>query len=327
MADNNDSKFGFKNKEKAEETLVLLESHDMQYRKLTVRGLLGRAKRVLTMTKAEDKVKNINDAIEVFENWLAENGGGAANKNAKTDNEDKVETVPGLGFKDKESAEKTLKILEDRDPEYQKLAVKGLIGSSKRVLSGTKNEEKIQSIKEGVKILEDFLEKFETENLIKNNRAYLAYNVIEQLPQPEDALQAEFLKAYGGPKAKGNYKHLRTMFPADDDSTSWDIIRNRNIAKLLAKLKEEDAKLFDDTGKPSEIHMQLIHWAYSPQPEKVKSYVGTLKKDTPPPEPKKAEKRKCEESASSGSGSASASEGSEKEEENGESPEKKAKTS
>lgn len=45
---NGESKFGFKDKEKAEETLQLLESHDMQYRKLTVRGLLGRAKRVLT---------------------------------------------------------------------------------------------------------------------------------------------------------------------------------------------------------------------------------------------------------------------------------------
>lgn len=137
MADKEDSKFGFKNKEKAEETLVLLESHDMQYRKLTVRGLLGRAKRVLSskpiisetfhqseilialisllvaveflVTKAEDKVKNINDAIEVFEKWLAENGGDAANKNAKTTTDDKVETVPGLGFKDKEAAEKTLK--------------------------------------------------------------------------------------------------------------------------------------------------------------------------------------------------------------------------
>jgi len=43
-----ESKFGFKDMEKALETLQLLESHDMQYRKLTVRGLLGRAKRVLT---------------------------------------------------------------------------------------------------------------------------------------------------------------------------------------------------------------------------------------------------------------------------------------
>lgn len=324
MADNGESKFGFKNKEKAEETLVLLESHDMQYRKLTVRGLLGRAKRVLSMTKAEEKLKNINDAIEIFENWLAENGGSAANKNAKTVTEDKVETVPGLGFKDKEAAEKTLKILEDRDPDYQKLAVKGLIGSSKRVLSGTKNEEKIQSIKDGVKILEDFLEKFETDNLIKNNRAYFAYNLIEKLPQPADALQAEFLKAYGGPKAKGNYKHLRTMYPEEDDSTSWDIVRNRNITKLLAKLKEEDLKLFDDAGKPTEIHLELIHWAYSPQPDKVKSYVGKLKQATPPPT-KKAEKRKCEDSASSDSDSDDSE--MEDKEENGESPEKKAKTS
>lgn len=43
-----ESKFGFKDMEKALETLKLLESHDIQYRKLTVRGLLGRAKRVLT---------------------------------------------------------------------------------------------------------------------------------------------------------------------------------------------------------------------------------------------------------------------------------------
>lgn len=46
--ENGESQFGFKDKAKAEETLSLLEEHDMQYRKLTVRGLLGRAKRVLT---------------------------------------------------------------------------------------------------------------------------------------------------------------------------------------------------------------------------------------------------------------------------------------
>lgn len=62
------------------------------------------------MTKAPDKVKNIEEAICVFENWLEENGGGASNKNAKSNNEEeKVETVPGLGFKDKAAAEKTLK--------------------------------------------------------------------------------------------------------------------------------------------------------------------------------------------------------------------------
>lgn len=43
-----ESQYGFKNKEKAVETLKLLAEHDLQYQKLTVRGLLGRAKRVLT---------------------------------------------------------------------------------------------------------------------------------------------------------------------------------------------------------------------------------------------------------------------------------------
>lgn len=311
---NGESKFGFKDKEKAEETLQLLESHDMQYRKLTVRGLLGRAKRVLTMTKAEDKLKNINEAIKVFEGWLEENGGGAANKNVATNKDDKVETVPGLGFKDKEAAEATLRILEDRDPDYQKLAIRGLIGSSKRVLSGTKSEEKIQAIKDGVKILEDFLEKFETENMMRNNRAYLAHSIIEQLPKPDNELALEFLKAYGGSKAKGNYKHLRTMYPKDDDSTSWDIIRNRNIAKLLDKLKSEDAKLFDaDSGKPTALHLELIHWAYSPQPDKVKAYVEKSSK-------KSAPKRKSEKSASSSSSAESSSDS------DSETPQKKKKS-
>lgn len=43
-----ESQFGFKDKAKAVETLELLKKHELQYRKLTVRGLLGRAKRVLT---------------------------------------------------------------------------------------------------------------------------------------------------------------------------------------------------------------------------------------------------------------------------------------
>lgn len=182
--------------------------------------------------------------------------------------------------------------MEERDPDYQRLAVKGLIGSSKRVLSGTKNEDKINSIKEGVQILEDFLEKFETENRIKDNRAYLAQTVVAKLPEPKEELAAEFLAAYGGSKAKGNYKHLRTMYPKDD-TTSWDIIRNRQIAKLLDEIKKDGVKLFDeDTGAPSELHLRLIHWAYSPQPDKVKSYVEKLAKKTP-------EKRKLESDSSS----------------------------
>lgn len=48
---------------------------------------------------------------------------------------EKPDTVPGLGFKDQEKAQETLKNLEGRDPDYQKLAIKGLIGRAKRTLT------------------------------------------------------------------------------------------------------------------------------------------------------------------------------------------------
>lgn len=188
--------------------------------------------------------------------------------------------------------------MAERDPDYQRLAIKGLIGSSKRVLSGTKNEDKINSIKEGVQVLEEFLEKFETENRIKDNRAYLSHALIAKLPEPKDELASEFLAAYGGSKAKGNYKHLRTMYPKDE-TTSWDIVRNRQIAKLLEKIKSEDLNLFDkETGAPSDIHLELIHWAYSPQQDKVKSYVEKHIKKSP-------EKRKLDTDSSSDDNSTS----------------------
>jgi len=269
--ENGDSQFGFKDKEKAEDTIRLLAEHDMQYQKLTVRGLLGRAKRVLSLTKAEEKINNINAAIRVFEKWLEENGGGSSNKNVKTEFDDKADTVPGLGFKDKEAAEKTLRILEGRDPDYQKLAIKGLIGSSKRVLAGTKNEEKITAIKEGVKVLEDFLEKFDRDNRSKLNLAYLPATIVTAFPKPSSSLVTEFVEVYG---RIGSYKHLRTIHPKDDDSKTWDIIRNKNLKKLKEKIS---SKLFNDDGSPTASHLELIHWGFSPQPDKVKSYAEKVK--------------------------------------------------
>lgn len=152
-------------------------------------------------------------------------------------------------------------ILDGRDPDYQKLAIKGLIGSSKRVLTGTKNEDKIKDIKAGVKILEDFLEKIDTEN--RPNRAYLASQVLDQVPKHKNKLVAEFVQVY---TAKKNYKMLRTIESSSEKKT-WDIIRNRE----LNKMKCPD-KLFKESGEPTEEHLEMIYWAYSPQPAKVKAF-------------------------------------------------------
>lgn len=167
----------------------------------------------------------------------------------------------------------SIRILDGRDPNYQKLAVKGLIGNSKRVLQATKNAEKIQSIKEGVKILEDFLDDFDRENRAAQNLAYLPLDIVTAFDAPKSKLVAEFIEVYGG-KAKGRYEFLRTLYPKGDDSKSWDIVRNANLAKLQTKIKDNKSKLFNENGSPTKEHVEIIHWAYSPHADKLKTYIN-----------------------------------------------------
>ncbi|XP_045783215.1 uncharacterized protein LOC123879510 [Maniola jurtina] len=304
--DKEDSGFGFKDKAKAEDTLRLLEKHDANYRRLTVRGLLGRAKRVLTMTKAEDKIKNIKEAMEVFENWLAEL---EKNKEKKTDKKEKdreqkseekerkknksddesdsdiemeekpkekkelpADTVSGLGFKDQEAANNTLKELEGRDPDYQKLAVKGLIGRAKRVLTCTRDETKLSNIKEAISIFDKFLDDFDTMHLSKQNNPYISLAIVRTCVHLADAniteQQKAFIEAYTS--AGGEYKRLRTVLETEGGKT-WDIVRNAALKQL--KEKHADAKLFNEKDEPTAEHLEMLLWAYSPEPARVKKLI------------------------------------------------------
>ncbi|KAG7306853.1 hypothetical protein JYU34_008316 [Plutella xylostella] len=310
--DKEDSGFGFKDRAKAEETLKLLESHDMSYRKLTVRGLLQRAKRVLTLTKAPEKIKNIKEAMEVFENWQAGLDGSKDKTQEKEKKDDKKadkkkdeqkdasgsdvemedkkpslpsDSVPGLGFKDRETAEGTLKELEGRDPDYQKLAVKGLLGRAKRVLTCTKDETKLANIKEAMSIFDKFLDDFDSQHLSKQNNAYVALNIVRTcLRTAEDRglgveHQKAFIQAYSD--VNGEYKRLRTVAEKEGGKT-WDIVRNTALKDL--KEKHADAVLFKDNDEPTDEHLELLLWAYSPDPAKVKKLIPETK-----PEAKKVE--------------------------------------
>lgn len=62
----------------------------------------------ILVTKAADKKENIEAAIEVFTKWMDENTSSNSAKTTKTSADEKIPTVPGLGFKDKEAALKTL---------------------------------------------------------------------------------------------------------------------------------------------------------------------------------------------------------------------------
>lgn len=128
--------------------------------------------------------------------------------------------------------------------------------------------------------------------------AYLPASYAVALPPATDKLAAEFAEFYAGNRVKGNYKHLRTLYPEDDDTNTWDIVRNRAVKELKDKLAASKGKLFDENGVPTDVHLAMMYWAYSPQPDKVKAYVAGLKPVA------KAEKRKSEAPSSSDGSSA-----------------------
>ncbi|OWR53053.1 hypothetical protein KGM_200791 [Danaus plexippus plexippus] len=80
---------------------------------------------------------------------------------------------------EEEAAENTLKQLEGRDPDYQQLAIKGLIRSAKRVLTCTRDETKLANIKNSIEIFEKFLEDFEREHRSKQNNTYISLGLVE----------------------------------------------------------------------------------------------------------------------------------------------------
>lgn len=173
-----------------------------------------------------------------------------------------------------------------------------MLGGSKRVLAGTKSADKIAAIKEGVAVLEQFLEDFDRENRSRHNLAYLPATVGVALPPAADKLAAEFVQFYAGDRVHGNYKHLRTLYPLDEETDTWDIVRNRAVNKLKA---EGGGKWFKDDGSPTDNHLAMLYWAYSPQPDKVTAWLATTGKSKKGEEGSKAEKRKSMPSSSSSS--------------------------
>lgn len=62
----------FKDKEKALQSIKSLEGRDISYQYHTINGLMKRAKRVISCTKDEQKIKNMQEAVEVFKNWITD---------------------------------------------------------------------------------------------------------------------------------------------------------------------------------------------------------------------------------------------------------------
>lgn len=83
-----------------------------------------------------------------------------------------------LSFKDKEKALRSIKSLEGRDTLYQFHAISGLVKRAERVISCTKDKEKIKNMREAVEVFENWITDYNVNGRSKENFNYLAIDIV-----------------------------------------------------------------------------------------------------------------------------------------------------
>lgn len=63
---------GFKDKQKALDTLKSLDGRDISYQFHVISSFVSRTKRTLQITRDEEKLANLREALKVFEDWLTD---------------------------------------------------------------------------------------------------------------------------------------------------------------------------------------------------------------------------------------------------------------
>jgi len=71
-SDQDESGMGFKDKQKALDTLKVLDGRDISYQYHVITSFVSRAKRTLQITRDEEKLANLRDALNIFEDWLVD---------------------------------------------------------------------------------------------------------------------------------------------------------------------------------------------------------------------------------------------------------------
>lgn len=127
-------------------------------------------------------------------------------------------TFQGAGFKDKEKALETLRLLDGRDIAYQFAIINSMYHRAKVILKRTKDEEKVRNMTEAIETFEGWLDDYRAHSRAKENFNYLPLETVEAyaiLAERYGVLQKEagscknFLQVYK--EAEGDHKKLRQL--------------------------------------------------------------------------------------------------------------------
>jgi len=194
-------------------------------------------------------------------------------------------TVKGVGYKDKKTALETLKLIENKPLKSQFLIINVLYQRAKYHKYQTKD------IREAMNIFKNWLNDYKNKNKkggakklpylplsLVNSYEKLAdyYNISRKargLEKPTTSNEG-FLIVYR--KAKGD-KNLMKNIPCrkdKKDGVKWDRKREIAVSGKLGQAKRMELDFFHKSGPlkglPTKIHVNMIMWAYSPYPDKLK---------------------------------------------------------
>jgi hypothetical protein len=204
-------------------------------------------------------------------------------------------TIKGTGYKNKKTALNTLKLIKDKPLKKQFLIINVLYQRAKYHKNQTK------SMIEAMTVFEAWLKKYKTTMMkhggstINKKLPYLPlslvnsyekladyYNVSRKargLEKPSTSNEG-FLVVYR--KIKGNGSLMKNI-PCRKNKISgvnWERKRSIEVYGKLGQLKRMKLDFFHKSGAlkglPTKIHINMIMWAYSPYPSKLKKLLPLL---------------------------------------------------
>jgi hypothetical protein len=201
-------------------------------------------------------------------------------------------TIKGTGYKNKKKALYTLELIKDESLKKQFLIINVLYQRAKYHKNQTKNM--IQAIA----VFEKWLKKYKTMkggSVINKDLPYLDlslvnsyeklanyYNVSRKargLEKPTTSNEG-FLVVYRKVKGNGNLMKNIPCKKTKPNGVNWNRKRAVEVYGKLGQAKRMKLDLFHKSGilkgLPTKIHINMIMWAYSPYPSKLKKILPLL---------------------------------------------------
>lgn len=176
-------------------------------------------------------------------------------------------TLKGTGFKDVETANKTIELVSKRSLTYQRQTINTMFNRAKHHPKKTDDIKAAQAVFE--KWLKETYPKAKAEQ--REFKPVLAKKTMETvLPLLKQAkgVDTTFAEMYVELEARKRLANT-LVDESQPGEADWDKARATALSKLVPEGGDDMAeeKLWGEDGKPSTYHLSLIAWAWSPTTE------------------------------------------------------------